>query len=282
MKFFTQERSPEEWRALLAQAGHRGFHNFTFGCCAAYFGLLTGRPEWLDDHLLHITSPQGSHKTWIFGDAPSRTALPDLRRWGPVYSQIPLGITGGSKFKEVLYDLNSVVDPASYPSRKKRYRRLTYPPRWLSARGYQIEPLQADDLAEISDVHALWVEHKLQQESTYQIMFPRRRYLACCHLAAAYPQWFIGFKLVDQSGRIAGARVAYREGEWAFDLAQFVDPAAPSNTAEYFAFATMAEMRESGVRWLNCGASLNRHLSAFKSHWPSSVVFCWAYPRFNT
>jgi hypothetical protein len=281
--FFTPDLTPADWRAVLVRAGNRGIHNFSFGCCAAYFGLLAGKAQWLDECVLHIASLQGRHKTWVFdvGElVPDFKQLAELQKLGPVYSQFELAsFPGQSTFKEVTYDLEEVFDPASYPSKKKRYQRLTYPPRWIENHEVELSPITIDDLPVLHEIHEEWAEAKLADPHTYQLMFPRKRYFECCRLAARYPEWFTGYKVTMSKRGVVGARVLYREGDWAFDLAQFTAPQALPSASEYFAYATMAALRDEGVRYLNCGASLNSSLSGFKSHWPHSTRSHWAYSQ---
>ena len=285
MGFFVPDVDAlESWRVRLSRAGHRGMHNFSFGTITTYFGLISGTAEWLDDCVLHVISPQGKHKTWVFdvGEVlPDHNLLTGLRRLGPIYSQVELRLPGIGSFEELAYDLDRVLDPTSYPNNKKRYQRLTYPARWMERYGYSIRMFFKRDTSEVQILHDLWVEHKLSQESTYRLMFPRKRYLDCFRVVAERPDLgFFGFVLLDSSGAIVGARALYAEAGTAFDLAQFVRPGLPSDAAECFAFLTMKTMHKLlGVTRLNCGASLNGPLKAFKSHWPHEQVRHWSYPR---
>lgn len=307
------------WPPLLA-GRHRGIHNFSYGALATYFYLESAASEWLDGCVLRVERG-GRHKAWVFDSPtpPDRRLLDSLRRRGPVYSQIDLGLDGGSTFREVAYNLPEVFDPGSYPNKKKRHQRLYYPASWLARRGVTLSPLDADDLQEVGDLHDRWVAHKLAQPHTYQIMFPRRRYYECCAAAARQRRHLLrvhagerlpatplagspegsenfasralsrGFSPLGEyfgcvarvEGRISGVRVVYAESDVAFDLASFCDPDAPSNFSEHFAHAAMREMARRGVQTLNCGASLNRHLASFKHHWPHRPVSHWAYSKLS-
>ncbi len=284
MGFFLPEVTTEDWQQVVVKAGHHGCHNFSWGSFAAYFEIERAKhAEWIDDYVLHLTSPQGRRKTWLFAIGELipdfRRTIPELQRLGPVYSLYEAALPGKGIFKEVVYDLIQVFDPASYPEKKKRYQRLTYPQRWMERSGYTIHVMTIADLPEVAALHEAWVERKLSQPGVYQIMFPRRRYYRCCELAAAQPALFAGFVVRNPLEEVVACRVLYREGAWAFDLAQFASDQVPSNATEYFATATMRLLYEDGVRWINTGASLNSALSQYKSHWPHQVRTHWTYSQ---
>jgi len=261
---------------------HEGIHNFSVGTLESYFYLLNEKSVvTYHNDILHIRSPQGRAKTWIFTRVITpeiQTQAQDFRKFGPVYSKVTLNnCPGESKFNEVTYDLFRVFDPASYPSKKKRYQRITYPERRLAAQGITIRSLTSLDLPVLRELHDRWVSHKMSQPATFQMMFPRKRYFECCRIATHNPH-YIGY-VAKQGCQLIGARVLYRDHEYAFDLAQFCSPDAESNTAEYVAVTTMRMLRDAGVRILNSGASLNKNLSAYKHHWPHSVVGHFAYSQ---
>lgn len=283
MGFFTRDLTPADWRTQLAYTGHSGIHNFSFGTIDAYFYLTQAKvAEWASDRVLHVATAHGQHKTWAFAAAESALLkLEELQRLGPVYSQLRLPLRGESKFQELAYDLDEVHSPASYPSKKKRYQRLTYPRRWLEQHNFEVQVLSISHIQRIRSLHERWCAWKLEQPQTYRMMFPNRRYYECC-LRASLGEGlgYRGFAAVGPGDQVVAARVVYIEENVAFDLAQFCASwELPSNFAEYFASVTMAQLWDDGIKLLNCGASLNKHLSSFKSHWPHTYVSHFAYSR---
>lgn len=263
---------------------HRGVHNFTWGTLQTYF-RLTGVPRekilW-DGHVLSVTGlPGGNTKTWVFQPEVEAHQLEALQRQGPVYSIDRIPLPKESKFHEIAYDLEQVFDPESYEGTRKRYQRLKYPFSWLRTHGVTIRDLTRRDLKEVERINEDWGQWKLSQPTTFQMMFPRRRYYACADYATdvKYAKNYVALG-AEQEGRLVAVRVVYVEGEDAFDLANFgLYHRMPSHFSEYVATATMRNLLDRGIKTLNCGDTLNKRLSHFKEHWPSRPVMSWAYGR---
>ena len=264
---------------MIIAAGHRGVHNFSYGTLATYF--LPADPSRVTLENGVLAAKKGSyHKAWVFDghDDLDVNAVSCLQTRGPVYSQSRLPLTKESKFNELVYNLDAVFDPASYRNAKKRAQRITYPSRWMENRGFTIAPTVDEDKALI--LHEEWREWKLSNPKTFQMMFPSRRYFTCVQIALARPDLYAVFTAIDEDGDLAAVRVLYVEGSYAFDLANFAASwRLASNFSEYFGSMTMAALHARGVKTLNCGASLNKELSMFKKHWPSTYKVSFAYGR---
>lgn len=254
---------------------HHGIHNFTFGTLETYFGLSTSPGIVFDKGILFISRPRA--KTWVFDSSPDLDRLRVLQRQGPVYSQQRLDLPKAGKFSELAYDLDVVFDPNSYPNKKKRAQRIKYPKSWMGT--HQVEIRSMVQLVDVDRLHTRWKEWKLAQPETYRMMFPSRRYYSCVEFALNDPDYVI-FAAYSNDDQLQAVRVLYVEGTQAFDLAQFgAFWEMPSNFSEYFASVTMLLLHDRGIKYLNCGASLNSHLSTFKSHWPHFKVESWMYGR---
>ena len=113
MGLLYRDLTNKDWRAIILHAGHKGIHNFSVGTLDTYFNLTAPKEiEWLDECVLHIVSPQGRYKTWVFdvGELmPEITMLKELQKAGPIYSQFEIAFPGGHKFKETVYNLDDVL-----------------------------------------------------------------------------------------------------------------------------------------------------------------------------
>jgi len=302
MGFFFDERIAQPaaqqadfTKALMAgikAAGHGGIHNFSYGALATYFrlGTLPEADVRFNGRILSLSGLPGSarRKVFVMDDQALQPGDMDVLRGlqaeSAIYSKAKLVLPGGSKFKELCYDLEEVFSVTSYPNSKKRHQRLVYPSARFRREGYvaHIQRGQAGStlIAEIEELHRAWVAHKLADPRTMRTMFPKARYLNCAKIAGADPENYRMLGARDRDGNLRACRVFYVEGEWAFDLAffsRFWD--SYSNMTEDFNFACMAALHMTGVRFLNSGASLHKNLSAFKSHYPCSDVISWAYSK---
>jgi hypothetical protein len=282
MPFFDASIVESPYESAIVEAGHYGIHNFSYGIFDTYFQLDRSSPEWFGERILNLRSPQGLYKTWVFNWLQQKSdaeLLRDLQKRGPVYSQQRLPLRGESKFVEVAYDLSTVLNPETYLNHKKRHKALYYPQRWFKANGFKLVTIECCAREEIKQLHDQWVEHKLAQPTTYKLMFPRARYWNCCLKSFKNKRYF-NFGCLNSAGELVAVRILYQEGDAVFDLAQFAATwKLPSNFSEAFAMMTMLEMRDLGMKYLNCGASLNKSLSAFKHHWQSFEVQSWAYAK---
>lgn len=276
--------------SAVREAGHGGVHNFCVGTLTAYFGLGTAAAT-MEDGILHLTGLKGGSRMKVFvfdalAAAAAQARLPQLQQQTVIYSKKPLSLPKGSAFKEIAYNLPRVLDPASYPNAKKRAQRLRYPASRFQSERISIRKLGPKDLAEATVLHSSWCAWKLADPATFQMMFPRRRYINCVEVALQHPAEYACYGAYREEAfgqeRLLGVRVLYVEKAFAFDLANFAatfDPSLYNAFAEHFALMTMAELHSEGVDLLNCGASLNKQLSAFKSHWPHFDVLSYAYGR---
>lgn len=278
MGFFDLDPAPIV--AIIKAVGHHRIHNFCVGSLTTYFGLTSAQASFADGTLI-IDGLKGSarRKCFVFRGKASISALAEIQRQCVIYSIDSLPLPKQNKFKEVAYDLATVFNPTSYPNAKKRAKRLRYPFTRLTAEGITIRRLGVADQGAIKVLHAAWCEWKLAQPTTFQMMFPKRRYMACMEQALEQPIDYWGYGAF-RGNELLAARAIYVEDECAFDLAHFSAAwAAPTDFSEHFAIATMQELYKEGITYLNCGASLNSRLTAFKSHWPHYSVESYAYGK---
>jgi hypothetical protein len=235
---------------------------------------------------LIVASRAGGFKTFVYQHAPEdRAALELLQRLGAVYSisEIP-GLEKGSKFKEMAYDFDRVFDPASYPNAKKRHSRIRYPFIWLEKIGARMEVLAAEHFDEVAALHERWVARKLADPKTFQMMFPRRRYLYCCEKALRRVPALPGPQYRAWVWRLEGDLVAVRvvsvERGGGYDLANFgAFWRTPSNFMNMINVQVLRMLHDEGVKRFNCGASLNKTLTQFKNHYPNEYVVSAMHSR---
>jgi hypothetical protein len=281
MGFFDIEVSHD---VAIMNAGNAGIHNFCLGTLDTYFYVNEAKQaQWLGDQVFVAQSPQGRYKTWIFNaDKPIQKyfyEIKHLQSLGPVYSQKLVDLPASSKFQEVVYDLNEVFDLTMYADARKRHKRLIYPPRWFDKQGYKLVLLANEHKAQIEVLHDAWVQHKLDQPTTFKMMFPAARYKRCAFIALKNPDKYISYGAFKDDN-LVGVRILYLEKNIAFDLAHFTASwNQPSNFSESFAMMTMIDLKNYSISKINCGASLNKSLSTFKHHWPSANVLSWAYAK---
>lgn len=279
MGLLFKSRTATQWRDAIRAVGHGDVHNFSFGTLDAYFNLSDVEPSCVDwDGNLLTIRQRGKTKTWAFYSTPADIPrLEQLRLEGPIYAKRPLSLPKGTKFHELAYNLKTVFDPASYANSQKR-KRIKRPLNRLIKNGY-IVPNWKKDFLEIMQLHRHWVTWKMADPATFQMMFPKRRYLTCVE-KAFHSQDYIVFTARNAQGRVDACRVFYFEGDQAFGLAQFGRyDQCYHGFAEDFATATMRGLLDAGITRLNCGASLNKKLSAFKMQWPHEEVVSFMYGR---
>lgn len=280
MGFFELEPSPI--LAALKAAGHHGIHNFTIGTLTTYFRLETAQASF-EDGVLVLDGLPGSARRKVFvyrGATMAADQLAALQATSVIYSIDKLPLAKQSKFKELAYDLPGVFDPASYPNARKRHKRLLQPVQRLSKEGVEVRSLLASDLLPIGALHRSWCDWKLAQPTTHRMLFPKQRYINCMKIAISRPAEYIAIGAFSKFGEILAARALYIDGSSAFDLANFAATwGAYSNFTEDFAIAGMQMLRNNGITYLNCGATLDKRLGAFKSHWPHFYIDSWAYGK---
>jgi len=93
-----------------------------------------------------------------------------LQKQSMIYSAVEIkGLDKRSNFYEIVYNLDKVFDSNSYSNKKKRYNRLIYPFKWIRNKGVEVK---IPSYSEVEVLHKAWVDFKLNQPSTYRIMFP--------------------------------------------------------------------------------------------------------------
>ena len=275
----------------ILSLNHQGIHNFSLGCLDSYFELFDEiqRETALFD-LSGILVLRKAKKVYVFSALADKQLLQELQKEYITYSIGSLELEKGSKFVEVVYDLDQVLDPKSYPNKKKRFNRIVYPFKQIEKLGIQCSSCY--DLAAVEALHDSWVAYKLSLPSTYQIMFPRKRYIRCvekCLEGSKIPGLqYRGFfytwdkpeeKIVlDQSDMLLSVRIVAIQDDWAFDLANFTGTwFGPSQVSNYLDIDVLKQLRDVGVKKFNCGAALNKGLETFKTHYPSSEAVSFKY-----
>jgi len=258
----------------------QGIHNFSLGCLDAYFGLfdeLQQETALFDPSGILVL--QKAKKVYVFSSSADLSTLKELQKQYIIYSIPALQLEKGSKFVEVVYDLQAVFNPTSYPNKKKRFNRIIYPFKQIEK--LNIHYSSSFDLAAVEALHESWVEYKLSLPSTYQIMFPRKRYIRCaekCLVGSSIPNIkYQGF-FFSMAGILLSVRIVAIQDDWAFDLANFTGTwFGPSQVSNYLDIYALKQLMDAGVKKFNCGAALNKGLEAFKTHYPSSEAVSFKY-----
>lgn len=283
MGFFNDKPPIGELIEAIGKAGHRGVHNFTLGTLTTYFRLESARVSFADGILILDGLPGSARrKVFVYGGADP-AELADLQRTAVLYSLDKLALAKQSKFKEMAYSLPDVFNPASYPNARKRSRRLSQPFTRLNTKGITVRPLIAADLPAIRKLHDEWCAWKLANPATIRMMFPKQRYYNCMAIAIARPDQYLAYGAFTWTGELLAARSLYLEGKQAFDLANFSAAwMTYADFAEDFYLVTMDHMVRDGADYLNCGATLDKRLHAFKAHWPHFTVESYAYGKISS
>lgn len=275
--------------AGLRDLDNYGVHNFSTGAFECYFYLdemaKAGNAFLFRGRIFVMKSKAGGGwKTWVYEARPEdMEVLAGLQKLGPVYSIHNLeGMPKGSKFKEICYDLERIFDPSSYPNAKKRYKKTKLPFVWLQDHA-EVRPLMQEDLPSARALHEVWVAHKLADSATFQMMFPRKRYIHCVEKALSSASCVdADYKAfgVWVDGELAVVRVAQFYNTNAFDLAFYANTwSGPSNIANYFNTWFLKYCLDNGLKVFNCGASLNKGLASFKSELPHRELFSSMYSQ---
>lgn len=274
---------------------NRGIHNFSLGCLCSYFLLNennnSGKMNIIDDGVLFLQSPKP--KTFVFfnGDRNIQK-ISELQKKGPVYSINRINLQGESEFHEVVYDLDLVFDDRSYKNTDKRKKALRAPFKKLSDWGVEAELITKENIQDIEALHSDWCEYKLSLPKTFQIMFSTTRYIRCCRLSAGAISTSTGFfKSIFQpkyigilyrfNGSPSSAFVSSIEGDTAYSLAGFSRSwDLPSQFTHHTNIHFMKFLyEEKGVKKVNDGASLNKDLRIYKTHYPSGIAKSYRYSR---
>jgi hypothetical protein len=204
--------------------------------------------------------------------------LRDEQQYAVIYSIDPLPLPKESKFKELCYDLDTVFDPASYPSAKKRHQRIKYPMTWLAGSNLALTQITHMD-PRIEELHDAWVEKKLDDPATFKMMFPGKRYLNCVLRAFEEPESYRVFAVFEGS-RVQAIRVVGIAGDTAYDMAFFGRTwELPSQAMNYINISILKALHTAGIKHFNCGCFLNKRLHQFKAHYPHYEKISYAYSK---
>ena len=230
----------------------------------------------INDRILHLRKRR---RVFVYSfEKGDLDILRALQAQAMIYSTSKIeGLDNASSFSEIVYDLNEVFNRDSYPNKKKRYNKLTYPFVWLQKNSVKIK---RPSLSEVKSLHESWVKFKLNQPSTYRIMFPTARYLNCFEVAVRNN--FLGYCVygfyLDE--KLMSVRVLGTHEKSAYDLANFTNTwETPSQVSNYFDIWALRDLYNSGYRTFNCGALLNKGLKTFKCHYPYSELKIYSYSR---
>lgn len=259
-------------------------HNFSAGCLRCYFYLdevLPFKNKLYQDNQMLSIKIRGKRKTFVYvSTRVDKKRLNSFQREGPVYSLNKLPLQNQKIFTEIAYNLDVVFDPRSYKSAKKRHQRIKYPLSWLVKNEITCEEINLLNFKQIQQLHDDWVHYKLEQESTYRIMFPTKRYIKCCELALENRYGDLQSFVFKKRDKVLVVRVIYRKGNNAFDLAFFGNAKnAISQLMNYCDVYSLSKLREQEVKIFNCGAELNKNLRVFKQHFPSFKIESYMYTR---
>ena len=201
-----------------------------------------------------------------------------LQKQAMIYSTTKIeGLDNQSNFYEIVYDLDRVFDPSSYPNKKKRHSRLTYPFKWIEKNKVEVK---VPSYLEVEILHKAWVDFKLKQPNTYRIMFPTARYINCFREAEhnGFLNYCVYGFYLDQ--KLVSVRVLGVDKVVAYDLANFTDTwSTPSQIANYFDVYVLKDLHEKGFKTFNCGAQLNKNLKTFKCHYPYHELKVYSYGK---
>lgn len=261
----------------------RGVHVFSFGSFDCYFWLDKAKSRWLTPHILELSGLPGRTTCRTFVFKATEADMMKLNRQlntSVIHSLDELDIPNseGKKFPEAIYHLPTVFDPSQY-SREKRRLRLRYPINWLRTNRVTSEPITRQNSKEVADLHERWVERKLADPKTFKMMFPNKRYIKCCEQALLHPEQYLTWAF-RWEGKIVAVHVYSVQGPYAFGLAGFGDvDNMPSNLMNYTVMQYFTDMKEKGIIWVNDGFTMNKGLTAYKSHYPHQIVNSYIYKR---
>ncbi len=271
---------------------NRGIHNFSIGCLDAYFYLgeyvKDGRAFLYRGRVLVMPSRTGGWKTFVYEYVHEDFAtLQMLQTMGVVYSlSVIPGLPKQSKFKEIAYNIGAVFDPASYPNTKKRKNKIRHPLTYIRNNGFIVEPVSVDNLGDCRVLHDRWVEYKLQDERTFQIMFPRRRYLRCAEKAAkGMVEGLPGVRYEGLAfrfeGEIVGVNVMSVEKGKSYGLAMFGNIWDPKFNRLMGATDLwyLKKFLDEGIPYYNAGTTVNSDHKSYKERYPHFVVESFMYSR---
>lgn len=285
METLTLFEQPDIVSQILEQ-DNRGIHNFSYGTLDCYFWLqkLLTTPgksaSFPCPGILVLDGLPGTNrvKTFVFGGRAHSDYLFGQQHRGVVYSIDPLPLQKESKFKEMQYHLPDVFNPSNY-SREKRKMRLRYPFNWLETNGLTTEPCSEENFGTCKAIHDEWVQKKLSDPKTFQMMFPNKRYLNCVSKAIEQPDRYEAV-LFYLCGKPFAVEVYAVQGKHAFGMAGFGKWwEFPSQAMNFVTVWMLRHLQEKGIEYVNDGATLNKNLHAFKSHYPNNLIISYAYSK---
>lgn len=263
----------------------KGIHNHSIHIRLCYDYLekfVKERKVFLfKDEILFIFTMKNKNKAYILKEQVSEQGinmLKDFNSEGIIYSPFKLSDFTCSPFVEAFYDLCVLHSPASYPNSKKRYQRLVYPLKQITKEQIGVTHT-FDDVAEIERVHAEWVEKKLNDEKTFRMMFPSKRYIHCVEVARRFPDLFRCY-FFTKNEKLIAIRIIGADGSTGYDMANFgLYWHLSSNIMESLNFYVLHDLYVNKFLYFNCGAVLNSTLKCFKNHYPSKSVTSYMISR---
>jgi len=277
---------------VLPTLDNRGVHNFSIGCLDAYFYLgdyvKADRAFLFRGRVLVTPSKTGGWKAFVYEYVQEDLrVLQMIQGMGIVYSLSPIpGLPKQSKFKEMAYDLDEVFDPASYPNTKKRKNKIRHPLTYIKNTGFVIESVSPENLGDCRQLHDKWVDWKLADERTFQIMFPRHRYYRCAEKAAKgltdeLPGVRYEGRAFRLDGDVVGVNIMSVERNRGYGLAMFGNTWDPKfnrlmGATDLWYFK---KFLDDGVRYYNAGTTVNADHKSYKARYPHKIVESYAYGR---
>lgn len=199
-----------------------------------------------------------------------------------------------SKQKEAVYTLEKVFDETTFYEKykdrkqseikKKIYNRLIYPFKYLESHKelFRIEDVNENHLEVMEQVHREWSDYKLNDPKTFKMLFSSARYNRTIRLMFNHP--FMDRK--DFYCKVfywEDKPIAFRQclviGEYSYDIGFFsLFWKVPSNLILYINSYCLKQLKdEYGVKYHNCGLTLDKNLECSKNHFPSSYLYSFKY-----
>lgn len=230
-------------------------HNFCYGTINSYYQPIS---EEFNDSYFLITSKYSKNRNKMFVYKSDKT---DDVKHDILYSLFK----PGNKKVEICHNLEELFDSSTY-QRKKRYNTIIYPFNWAKRNDLIIKKIGEESFQQVLDLHEKWVKSKLSDTRTFQIMFPKKRYLKCFIDSFDNKNYlsygaFLGDTLVS-------VRVLYIQFEWAFDLAFFTDYEIKSQLTNFVDVLILQDLKNIGIKFLNRGVELNKGLKQYKTQFP--------------
>lgn len=282
MVLFAQKALNTHFPAIV-EAYSGDVHNFTPGCLVAYAYLDTVLSS---THSLNVTKDfisfvvRGRRKTFVY--APKFRKIKQLQSFqkeGVIYSLNRIPLQKEKKFIEILHELPIIFNRDSYSSAKKWNKKITNPLNWAKI-NLTCSSITKSNFEEINVLHTDWVNHKLNQESTFKMMFPKKRYIRCCDIA--YRNIIDGMTsfIFTYQSKIVAVKVFYIKNATAFLLASFGNTwgmkSQIMNITNVYSFYLLYE---SGITKVNTGSITDKNAKIFKQHLPFKECISYMYSQ---